>query len=254
MKKITFLLSLVFAFFGGGITASAQVASLDELSNNKCYTLTAERGYLSVSANSKALYGFQGTPDATNKNTNFVIYKAADGQYYFWNVGQMKFVSAMQTVNDPYESMVLLPYADSYYAINPSNNDTYKWYLTSPNKGNQFMNMAGNKNCVVDSWKIQDAGNRFKIEEVGDFNGDIVAKALLVNNSQMVYLKCDRGYMYSNAEHTELVTTGRNATPDGDDYKFVFYKAPDGKLYLWNVGAAKFVQKLSGTKVGFADI
>ena len=66
MKKITFLLSLVFAFFWGGITASAQVASLDELSNNKCYTLTAERGYLSVSANSKALYGFPGTPDATN--------------------------------------------------------------------------------------------------------------------------------------------------------------------------------------------
>ena len=253
MKKITFLLSLVFAFFWGGITASAQVASLDELSNNKCYTLTAERGYLSVSENSKALYGIQGTPDATNKNTNFVIYKAADGQYYFWNVGQMKFVSAMQTVNDPHESMVLLPYADSYYDIHRSNNDTYKWYLTSPNNGNQFMNMAGYKNCVVDSWKTQDAGNRFKIEEVGDFNGDIVAKALLVNNSQMVYLKCERGYMYSNAEHTELVTTGRNATPDGDDYKFVFYNAPDGKLYLWNVGAAKFVQKLSGTKVGFAD-
>ena len=253
MKKITFLLSLVFAFFWGGITASAQVASLDELSNNKCYTLTAERGYLSVSENSKALYGIQGTPDATNKNTNFVIYKAADGQYYFWNVGQMKFVSAMQTVNDPHESMVLLPYADSYYDIHRSNNDTYKWYLTSPNNGNQFMNMAGYKNCVVDSWNTQDAGNRFKIEEVGDFNGDIVAKALLVNNSQMVYLKCERGYMYSNAEHTELVTTGRNATPDGDDYKFVFYNAPDGKLYLWNVGAAKFVQKLSGTKVGFAD-
>lgn len=253
MKKITFLLSLVFAFFWGGITASAQVASLDELSNNKCYTLTAERGYLSVSENSKALYGIQGTPDATNKNTNFVIYKAADGQYYFWNVGQMKFVSAMQTVNDPHESMVLLPYADSYYDIHRSNNDTYKWYLTSPNNGNQFMNMAGYKNCVVDSWNTQDAGNRFKIEEIGDFNGDIVAKALLVNNSQMVYLKCERGYMYSNAEHTELVTTGRNATPDGDDYKFVFYNAPDGKLYLWNVGAAKFVQKLSGTKVGFAD-
>lgn len=229
------------------------MASLDELSNNKCYTLTAERGYLSVSENSKALYGIQGTPDATNKNTNFVIYKAADGQYYFWNVGQMKFVSAMQTVNDPHESMVLLPYADSYYDIHRSNNDTYKWYLTSPNNGNQFMNMAGYKNCVVDSWNTQDAGNRFKIEEVGDFNGDIVAKALLVNNSQMVYLKCERGYMYSNAEHTKLVTTGRNATPDGDDYKFVFYNAPDGKLYLWNVGAAKFVQKLSGIKVGFAD-
>lgn len=252
MKKITFLLTLVFAFLGG-VTTSAQVASLDELSNNKCYTLTAKRGYLGVSQKSKSLYGYQGTPDATNKNTNFVIYKAADGQYYFWNVGQMKFVSAMQTVKDPYTSMVLLPYADSYYAINRSNDDTYKWYLTSPNKGNQFMNMANERNCLVDDWNKQDDGNRYKIEEVGDFNGDIVAKALLVNNSQMVYLKCERGYMYSNAEHTKLVTTARNATPDGDDYKFVFYKAPDGELYLWNVGAEKFVQKLSGNAVGFAD-
>lgn len=252
MKKITFLLTLVFAFLGG-VTTSAQVASLDELSNNKCYTLTAKRGYLGVSQKSKSLYGYQGTPDATNKNTNFVIYKAADGQYYFWNVGQMKFVSAMQTVNDPYKSMVLLPYADSYYAINQSTNVTYKWYLTSPNNGNQFMNMANDRNCLVDNWNTQDDGNCFKIEEVGDFNGDIVAKALLVNNSQMVYLKCERGYMYSNAEHTKLVTTGRNATPNGDDYKFVFYKAPDGELYLWNVGAEKFVQKLSGKEVGFAD-
>lgn len=254
MKKITFLLSLIFACLGG-VSAYAQITSLDELSNNKCYTLTAKRGYLSTDDNNKTMYGFEGTPDKTKTNTNFVIYKAGDGQYYLWNVGQMKFVSALSTTtaNTGLYSMALLPYAESYYKLNRSNSDEYPWYMTAPENGNQFMNMAGNRNCLVDNWNTQDDGNRFKIEEVGDFNGDIVAKALLVNKSQMVYLKCERGYMYSNAEHTKLVTTDRNATPNGDDYKFVFFPAPDGNLYLWNVGASNFVQKLSGTDVGFSD-
>lgn len=251
MRKFTYLLSLLM-LFGIGVT-HGQVTSLDQLSNDKCYTITAPRGYIGVSTNNSSIYGYAGTADKTTDNNKFVVYKAGDNQYYFWNVGQNKFVSALNTVagNNGYGSLELVSFPESYFSINETNNANYPWYFRAPENGNNYFNMGGAKQCIVDSWSALDDGNQFTFEEAGDFDSGILSKLILVQNTKAVYIKCERGYMYSDAEHTKLIASGKNATPNSDDYKFVFYKGVDGNLYLYNVGANKFVEKRSGTEVGF---
>lgn len=87
------------------------------------------------------------------------------------------------------------------------------------------------------------------------FSGSISAQTLItsldqLNNHHAYYLKCARGYAYSAANHGQLVASGEDATPNGDDYKFVIYKDADN-YYLYNLGAGFFCKK-NGNNVGFS--
>lgn len=87
------------------------------------------------------------------------------------------------------------------------------------------------------------------------FSGSISAQTLItsldqLSNHHAYYLKCARGYAYSAANHGQLVASAKDATPDGDDYKFVIYKDADN-YYLYNLGAGFFCKK-NGDNVGFS--
>lgn len=87
------------------------------------------------------------------------------------------------------------------------------------------------------------------------FSGSISAQTLItsldqLSNHHAYYLKCARGYAYSAANHGQLVASGKNETPNGDDYKFVIYKDADN-YYLYNLGAGFFCKK-NGNNVGFS--
>lgn len=87
------------------------------------------------------------------------------------------------------------------------------------------------------------------------FSGSISAQTLItsldqLSNHHAYYLKCARGYAYSAANHGQLVASAKDATPNGDDYKFVIYKDADN-YYLYNLGAGFFCKK-NGDNVGFS--
>lgn len=87
------------------------------------------------------------------------------------------------------------------------------------------------------------------------FSGSISAQTLItsldqLSNNHAYYLKCARGYAYSAANHGQLKASAKDATPNGDDYKFVIYKDADN-YYLYNLGAGFFCKK-NGDNVGFS--
>lgn len=87
------------------------------------------------------------------------------------------------------------------------------------------------------------------------FSGSISAQTLItsldqLSNHHAYYLKCARGYAYSAANHGQLVASDKDATPNGDDYKFVIYKDADN-YYLYNLGAGFFCKK-NDKYVGFS--
>lgn len=87
------------------------------------------------------------------------------------------------------------------------------------------------------------------------FSGSISAQTLItaldqLSNHHAYYLKCARGYAYSAPNHGQLVASAKDATPNGDDYKFVIYKDADN-YYLYNLGAGFFCKK-NGKNVGFS--
>lgn len=87
------------------------------------------------------------------------------------------------------------------------------------------------------------------------FSGSISAQTLItsldqLSNNHAYYLKCARGYAYSAANHGQLVASAKDATPNGDDYKFVIYKDADN-YYLYNLGAGFFCKK-NDDNVGFS--
>lgn len=87
------------------------------------------------------------------------------------------------------------------------------------------------------------------------FSGSISAQTLIASLDQLktnhaYYLKCARGYAYSADNHGQLKASDKDATPNGDDYKFVIYKDADN-YYLYNLGAGFFCKK-NGDNVGFS--
>lgn len=87
------------------------------------------------------------------------------------------------------------------------------------------------------------------------FSGSISAQTFItsldqLNSNHAYYLRCARGYAYSADNHGQLKASDKDATPNGDDYKFVIYKDADN-YYLYNLGAGFFCKK-NGDNVGFS--
>lgn len=87
------------------------------------------------------------------------------------------------------------------------------------------------------------------------FSGSISAQTFItsldqLNSNHAYYLRCARGYAYSADNHGQLKASDKDATPNGDDYKFVIYKDADN-YYLYNLGAGFFCKK-NDKNVGFS--
>lgn len=87
------------------------------------------------------------------------------------------------------------------------------------------------------------------------FSGSISAQTFItsldqLNSNHAYYLRCARGYAYSADNHGQLKASDKDATPNGDDYKFVIYKDADN-YYLYNLGAGFFCKK-NDKYVGFS--
>lgn len=177
MRSITLLLSLFLTVFGG-ITAGAQITSLDDLSNDKTYTVVAARGYWGVK-NGSFLYGYSGTPSTANADNTFAILKSDAGNYYLFNVGKQKFVSSTSSAaGTGKNALQLKDVVEAKFTVNSTGNTDYPWCFRAPESNNWLINMGGGLEVVVDSWSTLDAGNQYKITEVGDLAEAVKTAAL----------------------------------------------------------------------------
>ena len=130
--------------------AGSVVSSVNDLSNNKKYTIFCERGALNTN---------NGSIDIDLHNNlaakDFAIVNH-DNNYYLWSVDDQMFVTA-----------------DGTLQTYPTDNIVTVASVTAPlfkfNYGSNRMNANAN-GVFINSWNTDDSGNKFLIMETGDFS------------------------------------------------------------------------------------
>ncbi len=156
MKKMYFFLSLCLAMIG--LTANAQIASLSELSNEKCYAVSNARTSWATSATAlKTIKDLGVTADETSPAQQFAFVTNDEGAtYYLYSVGQSKFVNLDGSLgNKP---------------VNPINFKTSGGKFVMYFDASHYINCGGSSQMIIDGWNIADEGNMCDIKAVADFD------------------------------------------------------------------------------------
>ena len=144
------------------------ITNLESLSNNKCYTLTAERGSLGANASGTALATtFTGAISEAGK---FAIINF-DDQYYLWSVDAGKFVVGNAELSD-----------EPGEALSFEGNAPFLARL-----GGYTLNMNSQGVSVSTTYNTPDQGNMYAIEEAGDFDPANVLGKLLEGRLVALY-------------------------------------------------------------------
>lgn len=140
----------------------ARARSLDEFQENKCYTITCERGAWTV-----AEERFVTTNDAaeeiseTNLNQHFAVLSADGVDYYLYSIAAKKFVKKDGTLVAGIADPIVLNSATEQGAgrvqIQFKSTDIY-------------VNINDNHSAALNNWYKIDAGNSVLFTEVGDFD------------------------------------------------------------------------------------
>ncbi len=164
MKKIYLLfISLLCIAF----SAQAQVVtSLDQLSNDKVYTIKSARAFLLYSPNVPTKIASSTgkkvgsvTFDPQDPNQQFKI-ENVNGKYYLYSVGAQKYVYT----NGGFNANKITP-----LNITQSSSATYRWFLKIGTQGmNSQEPTQSDEGIIVNNWVTEDAGNCYSITEVTD--------------------------------------------------------------------------------------
>ena len=143
------------------------VTSLDQLSNDKVYALKCTRS--AIYAGDDQVIAGGTAQDLTDTKQHFALY-LHNGTYFMWSVSQEKYVVQSGT------NLV-------YTEIGPAN--SIKEFITAQKVTNawvlhfttdNYFNIGGSKQVIVDDWSDHDDGNQFTITEAGDLTADQKAK------------------------------------------------------------------------------
>ena len=156
--------------------AQTEVKSLQDISNQKTYTLVAKRGFLGVK-DGKAIFGYSGTPRPNVTDDHFAILKYEE-KYYLFNVGKKQFLNTELVSTSAGNTMALKDTPDYDFTLNDTKDAEYPWCFRVPGKNSWLMNMNGSKQLLVDGWSTLDDGNKYKITEVGTLDDATLQEAL----------------------------------------------------------------------------
>lgn len=170
MKKFTLVLSLLSAM---SMAAVAQISDVAELSNDKCYIVTAndaDRGALYAGEEATHLshcgavysnYHNGDVPvDPSNPAQQFV-FAQYDGKYYLYSVSEKKFA-----VKDG-QFVKLTSEPEGFVSIEPA--DVDGCFFVKFNGQNKLNFSGGYTHGIVANYESVDDGNRIVITEAGDF-------------------------------------------------------------------------------------
>lgn len=277
MKKFSSILLLLLLSLLG-VTAQAQITDVSQITNGKTYTIkSVNRGYLYYDAATDANYlrstFYTSTADATPTGTadeQFAFLRGdytPTGQYYLYNIGSGKFVSAETATS----GLVLSDRPSKTGRITLTASGSY-FIIKYPN----FNNVVVNITSWMHKYGIRavegadpDDGNKMTIKEVA--NEDLSEAVEKINASErpdVYHIRAKdnaRGVLYAgNAagnganENGEMSTAGATHNSNGytdfasvninqnnayQQFAFIEWK---GKTYLYNIGTHSYVYNAGG--------
>lgn len=139
---------------------ASTISTWDQIANTKLFTLSTSRSQLTVSndyTQGKTTNDIGGTFDANNEQYQWAILQhAANSNYYLYNKAANKFLCKDQTMSTtPTDAVQNLPQSGGTFVL--KFDDTH------------YINMGGSNQLVIDDWGTADAGNKFTITHVANW-------------------------------------------------------------------------------------
>lgn len=148
-------------YVAGILTINKSSVDVEDINNNKLYTLTCKRGEMVVNAAGTGLTSSKLRTYTTDRDKHFALITYNDAMYLY-SPSLRKYIQA----DGSFANRVGVP-----IVLDDSHADgLYKFMLHIQNGGTKYFNCNGNGNIVIDSWSTPDDGNRWKIEAVTDFD------------------------------------------------------------------------------------
>ena len=211
------------------------VASLSELSNNKAYLLSTERGSLGVSESMLVATSKSGF---TASNFALISYNNA---YYLYSVEANAFINASREATNAGE-----PVALSIVDLGSS-----KFQLRF---GSNAINVSAgyDPGLVINSWTTVDAGNQYTITEADVFDPTAALNILSqygaytyvtalsnLSNSKSYIVTNDRG-TWNVADGATAMTTTSAVDRSANSQKFALLTV-DNTYFIYSINASKFL-------------
>ena len=250
MRKIKLLLSVMLsAMTWTGTMAQTVVTDVSQLSNSKVYTIECPRGTFVLNNDQNAIvssHKSNGTVvnDAAatdDPSTKFCIIQS-DGLYYIYSPKLKKFAGVT--------GQILSFNANRHVGFEITNDGTdglegSVFRLKAP-KFNFYANNNNSGNIVVNSYSTPEGGNTMTIKEAG---ASTVDEQELLASLRTEYLDDHKVYKINNvrvntwtADANGTALTGTKAYPGASEaYQQFAFITRDGKEYMYNLGAKKFV-------------
>ena len=192
-----------------------------EFENDRLYTLTCRRGMLVLNEDHTGLHAGQTRTDAPEEDRQFAIIHI-DGQNYLYSPVTKQYLNCR-------DDGVWVSELGTPITFDPSHPDgEYLYMLSAPSEygGTIYFNNNGER-IVINSWDKADDGNRWLIEEAGDFDP---TEALQLAMSDLVTVT--HRYLFNGkVAATETFSKVKGSTPPkpSDEFvnSFVSLKEPD---------------------------
>ena len=237
--KHNFLLKasmLLLTLLGGSGSALAQITDVSELSNNKVYTLTTPaRGSWASTVNGNKMTSTNETADLPDVNKQFALLNI-NGGYYIYSVAAKKFVRPTN---------VLLADKGTNVQFNDQGDNTFVIKAVGQNL---YANIGGSNQFAFDGWGAPDEGNKLTIAEVADVTFD-PTEAIAIWTADNAFghkvftITSERGNWTVNDAGTALTSaTVANMNSSDEKQQWTILRF-DGKYYIYNVGAKKYLKK-----------
>lgn len=181
MKKLLLLFAVMLTTVGVFAETLKELSAIEELSNNKAYYLSTSRGALVYNPENadqlSSTAAYKGIAD-NSENAEWAIYKALDGNFYFYSLNGKKYVG-QNTVEGGRFPLTETP--TSNVQIVASTKDGYPFVFSTDNYGaiNHFNHETA---PGVANWKgndgsgglraLNDDGSAHKIYEVRDLTSE----------------------------------------------------------------------------------
>lgn len=256
--KIFYLTVSLLLMGGGNYVLADPISNVSQLSNTKAYTITTARGAWTLNSAGTGIA-------STHKTSGTVEYDGADqteeakrfaivlyqGFYYAYNLKAGGFLHYDGT------GTKISPLMGTPLSFETTGNATYPLKAGTLAK-DRYVNNNDGGGIAIDTWTATDDGNRLSIEEAGDMTSEettAIESALAaspMNQHKAFTIAAQRGTWCANAAGTSLATTATNATPAEGYNQFAFVRF-DNNLYIYNVGAKKFIKKDGNLVEGRGD-
>ena len=146
------------------------IFSWKQIANTKLFTLSTSRSELTVSndyTQGKTRHDINGTFDANNEQYQWAILKhATNGNYYLYNKAANKFLCKNATMSTtPTDAVQNVPQSGGTFVLKFDDS--------------HYINMGGSNQLAIDGWSTADAGNKFTITHVANWEPSVDILQLL---------------------------------------------------------------------------